>query len=103
MLTYDLAILGSGPGGYVAALYAAQLGLKVCVIEKKEIGGVCLNWGCIPTKSLAASSKALSFIKNSSKLGIKVDKVKLDFLFVNNRIYCQNNSIETPEIQTGKK
>ena len=49
---YDLAIIGSGPGGYVAAIRASQLGMSVAVIEKKELGGICLNWGCIPTKTL---------------------------------------------------
>ena len=54
--TYDLAILGSGPGGYVAAIRAAQLGMKVAIIERERLGGICLNWGCIPTKALLRSA-----------------------------------------------
>ena len=55
--TYDFLVIGSGPGGYVAAIRAAQLGLKVCVIERENLGGICLNWGCIPTKALLRSSE----------------------------------------------
>ena len=79
MFTYDLAILGAGPGGYTAALYAAQLGMKVCLIEKAEVGGECLNWGCIPTKAFAASAKILSQIRNSESFGIKTEGVKPDY------------------------
>ena len=55
MVSYDLAILGAGPGGYVAAIRAAQLGMKTAIIEKDKLGGICLNWGCIPTKALLKS------------------------------------------------
>ncbi|HOZ22108.1 MAG TPA: FAD-dependent oxidoreductase, partial [bacterium] len=60
MEKFDLAVIGSGPGGYVAAIRAAQLGLKTAVIEKAELGGVCLNWGCIPTKALLHSATLLN-------------------------------------------
>ena len=61
-MTYDLIVLGTGPGGYVAAIRASQLGLKVAVIEKESLGGVCLNWGCIPTKALLRDPYFTSFI-----------------------------------------
>ena len=61
-MDYDLLVIGSGPGGYVAAIRASQLNMKVAVVEKSEIGGICLNWGCIPTKSLLMSAQVLVFI-----------------------------------------
>ncbi len=86
---YDLAIIGSGPCGYVAAIRAAQLGMKVSVFEKDKVGGVCLNWGCIPTKALSASSKALYNIKRSSEFGIDVKDFSLDF----KKVYERKNKI----------
>jgi len=82
---YDLAIIGSGPCGYVASIKAAQLGLKVCVFEKERLGGVCLNWGCIPTKALLASSMALYNIERSAEFGIKVKDYNIDFPAVQER------------------
>jgi len=76
---YDIAILGSGPGGYVAAIRAATLGLSVCLIEKGDLGGVCLNAGCIPTKTLLRSAHLVQEIKNASVLGVKVDNISFDF------------------------
>ncbi len=76
---YDLAIIGAGPGGYVAAFRAAQLGAKVCVIEKDELGGTCLNRGCIPTKALYASAKRWKNIRNADKYGFKVTGAEFDF------------------------
>ena len=61
---YDLIVLGSGPGGYVAAIRAAQLGLKVAIVERENLGGICLNWGCIPTKALLRSAEAKPLIVN---------------------------------------
>ena len=61
--SYDIVIIGSGPGGYVAAIRAAQLSMKVAVIEKKDLGGICLNWGCIPTKALLRTSEIYDYIK----------------------------------------
>ena len=79
MEKYNLVIIGSGPGGYVAAIRASQLGLKTAVVEKAEIGGVCLNWGCIPTKALLKSIHVLSDIKSAAKFGIKVGDIQPDF------------------------
>lgn len=79
MNKYDIAVIGSGPCGYVAAIRAAQLGLKACILEKEKIGGVCLNWGCIPTKALSASANALYNIERSSEFGINVKGFDLDF------------------------
>jgi len=77
--SYDIIIIGAGPGGYVAAIRAAQLKQKVLVIEKSELGGVCLNWGCIPTKALLRSSEILNNFKNGNKFGIESDaKFSLD-------------------------
>lgn len=69
---YDIIIIGSGPGGYVAAIRAAQLGLNVAVVEKSELGGVCLNWGCIPTKALLKSAQALHYAQNGAEYGFEV-------------------------------
>jgi len=71
-MKYDLIVIGSGPGGYVAAIRASQLGMNVAVIEKSELGGICLNWGCIPTKSLLKSAKVFEFIKHASDYGIDI-------------------------------
>lgn len=79
MKSYDLAIIGSGPGGYVAALYASRHGLRTCVAEKDLIGGTCLNRGCIPTKALLNCASILSKIKESKEYGIEVEGVKADF------------------------
>ena len=67
---YDLVILGSGPGGYVAAIRAAQLGMSVAIIEKEHLGGICLNWGCIPTKTMLKSAEVLSTLKRSEDYGV---------------------------------
>ena len=75
---YDLAIIGSGPGGYVAAIKAAQINMNVVVIEKKDLGGICLNWGCIPTKALLRSSEIYDFMKNSSTFGLKIKNAEPD-------------------------
>ena len=82
---YDLVIIGSGPGGYVAAIRAAQLKLKVAVIEKSDIGGVCLNWGCIPTKSLLRSSEIYSYIKNSKEYGIFTGDINFNIKDITDR------------------
>lgn len=72
-MKYDLLIIGSGPGGYVAAIRASQLGMKVGVVEKAELGGICLNWGCIPTKSLLKSAQVYQYIQHAEQYGIKID------------------------------
>lgn len=78
MSKYDLIVIGSGPGGYVAAIRASQLGMKVGVVEKAEIGGVCLNWGCIPTKALLKSASVFEYIKHAKDYGIEVKDAKAD-------------------------
>ncbi|MDO8603755.1 MAG: dihydrolipoyl dehydrogenase [Candidatus Omnitrophota bacterium] len=85
MNKYDLAIIGSGPCGYVAGIRAAQLGLKACIFEKDNVGGVCLNWGCIPTKALLASANTLYTIEHAAEFGINVKGFDLDFLKVYER------------------
>lgn len=72
-MKYDILVLGSGPGGYVAAIRASQLGKKVAVIEKAEIGGICLNWGCIPTKALLKSAQVFNYAQHASDYGVKID------------------------------
>jgi len=80
MKKYDIAIIGGGPGGYVAAIRAGQLGLKTAVIDKDNLGGVCLNWGCIPTKSLLKNAEVYDIVKNhSSEFGVNVEGVSFDF------------------------
>ncbi|MDP6861206.1 MAG: dihydrolipoyl dehydrogenase [Candidatus Marinimicrobia bacterium] len=79
MAKFDLAILGGGPGGYVAAIRGAQLGLKTCVIDQDKLGGICLNWGCIPTKALLKNAEVYHYIKNADTYGINVGKVSVDF------------------------
>ena len=76
---YDLIVIGSGPGGYVAAIRASQLGMKVGVVEKAELGGVCLNWGCIPTKALLKSAQVYEYITHAKDYGIDVKESKVDF------------------------
>ena len=68
MFDFDLAVLGGGPGGYVAAIRAAQLGQKVCIIEKDKLGGVCLNWGCIPTKALLKNAEVYQTVKKLKRV-----------------------------------
>jgi len=130
-MSYDLIVVGSGPGGYVAAIRAAQLGLNVGVIEKENLGGICLNWGCIPTKSLLKSAQALQYAKHAADYGVSISgEVKanfeamvkrsrgvadgmskgIEFLFTKNKIEVINgygrlvdpNSVEVTD-ETGKR
>lgn len=79
-MKYDIIIIGSGPGGYVAAIRASQLGFKVAVIEKAELGGICLNWGCIPTKALLKSAQVYNYMKHISDYGLQLEgKITADF------------------------
>ncbi len=76
---YNVIVVGSGPGGYVAAIRASQLGLKVAVVERAEVGGICLNWGCIPTKALLKSAQVFEYIQHAEDYGIKVKDASTDF------------------------
>jgi dihydrolipoamide dehydrogenase len=78
-MNYDVIVLGSGPGGYVTAIRASQLGLKTAVIEKENLGGVCLNWGCIPTKALLKSAQVFDYLKHAKDYGLMADNVDKDF------------------------
>lgn len=85
MSKYDVIVLGSGPGGYVTAIRASQLGFKTAVIEKESLGGVCLNWGCIPTKALLKSAQVFDYLKHAEDYGLKVETYDKDFDAVVNR------------------
>ena len=76
--TYDLIVLGSGPGGYVAAIRAAQLKMKVAIVEREKLGGICLNWGCIPTKALLRTSEINHYLTHASAYGLSAEKVSFD-------------------------
>ena len=76
--TYDLVVLGSGPGGYVAAIRASQLGMKVAIVERERLGGICLNWGCIPTKALLRTSEIYHYMQHAADYGLKADNVSFD-------------------------
>ena len=76
---FDVIIIGGGPGGYVAAIRASQLGLKSAVVERENFGGICLNWGCIPTKALLRSAEIMTLIKHSEEFGITVKGASFDF------------------------
>ena len=76
--TFDLAIIGSGPGGYVAAIRASQLGMKVAIVEREQLGGICLNWGCIPTKALLRTSELYTAMRHAGEFGLACDNVRFD-------------------------
>jgi len=78
-MSYNLIVIGSGPGGYVAAIRASQLGMKVAIVEKESLGGICLNWGCIPTKALLKSAQVFDYVNHSENYGIKISKSSVDF------------------------
>jgi dihydrolipoamide dehydrogenase len=77
--TYDLVVIGAGPGGYVAAIRAAQLGLHTAVVEREEVGGICLNWGCIPTKSLLRNAEVIDLLQRGKEYGFAFDNLQVDF------------------------
>lgn len=77
-MNYDLIVIGSGPGGYVAAVKAAQLGMKTAVVERENLGGICLNWGCIPTKALLKSAQVFNYISHSANYGVAAQSVEAD-------------------------
>ena len=74
-MSYDVVVIGAGPGGYVAAIRASQLGLKTAVIEREHLGGICLNWGCIPTKALLRSAEILRYMKHAKEFGLSADNI----------------------------
>lgn len=78
-MNYDVIVIGSGPGGYVTAIRASQLGLKTAIIEKENLGGICLNWGCIPTKALLKSAQVFEYLNHAKEYGISADNIKADF------------------------
>lgn len=78
-MSYDVIVIGSGPGGYVAAIRASQLGMKTAIVERAELGGICLNWGCIPTKALLKSAQVFEYLKHAGDYGIKVTGGEADF------------------------
>jgi dihydrolipoamide dehydrogenase len=78
-MNYDIIVLGSGPGGYVTAIRASQLGMKTAIIERESLGGICLNWGCIPTKALLKSANVFEYLSHASDYGISVKDAKADF------------------------
>jgi len=78
-MKYDIIIIGSGPGGYVTAIRASQLGFKVAVVEKENLGGICLNWGCIPTKALLKSAQVYDYLKHVDQYGLKAEAIDKDF------------------------
>ena len=79
MSKYDIIVLGSGPGGYVTAIRASQLGFKTAIVEKENLGGVCLNWGCIPTKALLKSAQVFEYLKHAGDYGLSVNSYDKDF------------------------
>ena len=85
MTEYDVIVLGSGPGGYVTAIRASQLGFKTAIVEKENLGGVCLNWGCIPTKALLKSAQVFEYLKHADDYGLKIKEYDKDFDAVINR------------------
>lgn len=119
-MKYDIIVLGSGPGGYVTAIRASQLGFKTAVIERESLGGICLNWGCIPTKALLKSANVFDYINHAEDYGIKVSEPSADFSAIINRsrsvadgmsngvkFLMKKNKIDvimgTGKVQAGKK
>ena len=78
-MKYDVLVIGSGPGGYVTAIRASQLGFKTAVVEKENLGGICLNWGCIPTKALLKSAQVYDYLKHVDEYGLKAEAIDKDF------------------------
>src|SRR5918997_251052 len=76
--TYDVIVIGAGPGGYVAAIRAAQLGLKTAVVDREHLGGICLNWGCIPTKALLRSAEIYHYMEHAKDYGLSAEKIGFD-------------------------
>ncbi len=94
MSQYDVIVLGSGPGGYVAAIRAAQLKMKTVLVERDKLGGICLNWGCIPTKALLKSAEIFEEVKHAKSFGVKIENAEVDFPAVikRSRVVAETNS-----------
>ena len=75
---FDVLIIGSGPGGYVTAIRAAQLGFKTAIVERQYLGGICLNWGCIPTKALLRSAEIFRYMQHAKEYGLSAEKIDFD-------------------------
>src|SRR5665811_210088 len=75
---FDLVVIGAGPGGYVAAIRAAQLGMKTAIVERDKLGGICLNWGCIPTKALLRTSEVYHLMQNAESFGLRAENIGFD-------------------------
>ncbi len=95
MKKYEIVVIGGGPGGYVAAIRAAQLGKKVAIVEESLLGGVCLNWGCIPTKALLKSASIYNSINHAQDFGISVDGLTFDFTKIISRSRKISNKLTT--------
>ncbi len=80
--SFDVVVIGAGPGGYVAAIRAAQLGKKVAIVEREHLGGICLNWGCIPTKALLRSAEVFHLMHRAKDFGLSADKIGFDLAAV---------------------
>ncbi len=94
-MKFDIIILGSGPGGYVAAIRAAQLGYSTAIVEREKLGGICLNWGCIPTKALLKSAQVYNYLKHSEDYGIELEgvaKPNMDAIVTRSRTVAENMS-----------
>src|SRR5882672_7614346 len=91
--SFDIIIIGSGPGGYVTAIRAAQLGFKTAIVEKSYLGGICLNWGCIPTKALLRSAEIFHYMQHAGDYGLSADKVSYDAKAVVQR----SRGVSTPQ------
>ncbi len=85
MTTYDVTVIGGGPGGYVAAIRAAQLGLKTAIVEKEHLGGVCLNWGCIPSKALLRNAEIANLLTRGKDFGFSFENLQLDYAVAHKR------------------
>jgi len=89
--SFDIIIIGSGPGGYVTAIRAAQLGFKTAIVEKSYLGGICLNWGCIPTKALLRSAEIFHYMQHAKDYGLSAEKVAYDAKAVVQRSRCSGS------------
>src|ERR1700735_1344481 len=95
MSQFDLIVIGGGPGGYVAAIRAAQLGMKVTLVEREHLGGICLNWGCIPTKALLRSAEISSLLKHAGDFGFNIKGYEVDFKKIVDRSRKVANQLST--------